>query len=808
MSDLSFKQLTIVLTVLLFVLGGVVSSGIVYLSDQNQLVENSWDSFQEKFSEKTRLKSSLDSILGYGGMIHKFKNLVLRKDIKQLHEVLSQLGAANILLEKYSNLVVSEGEIASINDIRDVLVEYQHAAEKIEQAILQGLTSSQIDERVKVDDTLALRGLKLLRKENVRQHALFGDNLSKALQLGKLQTILGYGGMIHAFKNYVLRSDEKYKKQAQIALSDARAAIEQYKKSNFIMSSETLALEDVSVTIDAYSKGVEKIETLIKQGKSIELIDTEVRVDDRLALRGLRIIDREINHQIQDQADDVSAAFASINRISQTMLVVVLGLVFVVIVINAWVIGLRIARPIKEMSIAMNALSHGDVHVKLAQYAGDNEVAQMAQSIEVFRDNAVKRIDAEKKLQLANEELNEQLSKLRMMRERGDEQTVKALSLAEGLATARDEAMAATNRAEAERERIRAIIDTVSDCIITINEKGLIKTFNPTAEHIFGYKEADVNNQNVNILMSSPYEEAHDGYIKNYLKTGVGKIISSRGGAGKRTEVIGKRKDGTLFPIELSVDVSEVAGEKMFTAVVRDISRQKKIEQLKQNFVSSVSHELRTPLTAIKGSVGLIASGKLGLVLDEQSKSLMDITRRNIDRLESLINDLLDFEKLESGSIELVLAPVKVTEILVDSIAVNQHYATSTNIGFVSAGGVDALVNVDAGRIAQVMANLLSNAAKFSPAGGEVTVGASRKDDMIYFYVSDNGDGVPEEFGDKMFDRFTQADSSDKKKKGGTGLGMAISKAIIEKHQGEIGFNSELGKGTEFYFLLPELKFV
>ena len=804
MSRLNFRQLTMLLAALLFLLAGVISSGIVYLSDQNQQVEISWESFQAKFSEKARLKTSLDSIMGYGGMIHQFKNLVLRKDVHKLHDVLSGLGAAKLLLAKYQNLVVSDSELAAIKDIREVLVEYEGAAQEIEKAILNGLTSSEIDHLVKVDDSLALRGLKLLRKENVLHQARFGDSSSKALQLGKLQTTLGYGGMIHAFKNYVLRNEDQYKILAQSELSNALLAIEKYKQNANVTSSELLALEDISVAINAYGKGLTKIQSLIKQSKSIELIDAEVRVDDRLALRGLNILDRQINRQIQIQAKELSESLVNINRISQTMLIVVLILVVTVILISSWVISFGISRPIRQMSVAMKALAQGDVQVTLLSYSGENEVAQMAKSIEVFKDNEIKRIEAERDLNLANDELNDQLTELRVMRERGDQQTAQALSLAEGLSVARDDALAESNRAEAEKERAKAVVDTVSDCIITINDRGLIKTFNPAAEFIFGYSEVEVIDKNVSLLMPSKQAVEHDKYLENYLDTGLGTLISAPGEMGKRKEMIGQRKDGKVFPIELSIRESQLDGASMFTGVVRDISQQKKTEQLKQEFVSSVSHELRTPLTAIKGSIGLLSSGKLNLVLNEQARSLMDVTQRNIDRLARLINDLLDFEKLEAGSLELVLAPVNVADILTDAISVNQHYAASTKVTIIAGDTVDAIVDVDAGRISQVMANLISNAAKFSPTGGEVTVGANRRDNMIYFYVSDKGDGVPDEFRDKMFERFTQADGSNIKQKGGTGLGMAISKAIVDNHQGEIGFDSELGKGTEFYFLLPE----
>jgi len=354
---------------------------------------------------------------------------------------------------------------------------------------------------------------------------------------------------------------------------------------------------------------------------------------------------------------------------------------------------------------------------------------------------------------------------------------------------------------------VRAIVDTVSDCIITIDSNANINSFNPAAEYIFGYKQSEVINKNVKMLMPSPFKDKHDSYVSNFVETGIGNIIGSKDAMAIKREGLGERKDGSVFPIEISIGVSNLADGKMFTGVVRDISKQKQIEQLKRNFVSSVSHELRTPLTAIKGSFGLITSNQFNLQINEQAQSLLDITERNISRLSNLINDLLDFKKLESDMLEFKFSPILVSDILEDGVSMNQHYATESKIVLKLADDIiSGHVNADNIRIAQVMSNLLSNAAKFSPHGGQVIVGAIRRDRMIRFYVEDKGPGIPEEFRDRIFDRFTQADGSDQKKQGGTGLGMAISKAIIEKHQGVIGFTTELGKGSTFFFDLPILK--
>jgi len=784
--------------------GGCISIGIIYLSQQNQKVESNWRSFQAQYSEKARLENSLNSILGYGGMIHHFKNLILRK--KKLHQerVDTHLGAVKIILEKYEKLALSNSELTAIDDIRNTLIKYDKASEEVKKDIAKGLSSSEIDKLVKVDDQLALRGLSVLRKENIRHQKSLGSGLNKSLQIGKLRTLLGYGGMIHAIKNYILRNEEKYKKSAQRSLSQALEVIAQYKEMGNISEAESLALEDVKATINLYSAVIDNINLFFSQGKTVEFIDSKVRVDDTLALRGLNLIDKEINRQIDIQAKSVDTAFENIKRINKVLLIAIVILILLLILLNVWIVGRLIGKPIKKMSVAMIDLAYGKLDVQLVGIVGCHEIGQMHKSIKVFRENAVKRIEAERELKQANEELQNQLSELSKMRKRSDEQTVKALSLAEGLASARDEALEASNRAEAERERVRAIVDTVSDCIITIYEEGSIKAFNPAAEMVFGYKESYMIGKNISLLMPSPYSEQHDSYLKNYFKTGVGKLLGREDMMTFRRELVGKRWDGSTFPMELSLGVSNVAGAKMFTGVVRDISKQKQIEQLKKNFVSSVSHELRTPLTAIKGSVGLISAGVADLPPNEKMATLLDVTNRNIDRLTNLINDLLDFEKLEADMLELTLEPTNVNDLISEAVTVNQHYSANSKITLIVTNHLNASINIDKNRINQVMANLISNAIKFSPEGGVVKIGAKRKNGQIHIFVSDDGPGVPEEFQSRIFDRFTQADSSDQKKQGGTGLGMAISKAIVEKHHGEINLHSEPGKGATFFFEIPE----
>lgn len=237
--------------------------------------------------------------------------------------------------------------------------------------------------------------------------------------------------------------------------------------------------------------------------------------------------------------------------------------------------------------------------------------------------------------------------------------------------------------------------------------------------------------------------------------------------------------------------------------IYTDISPQKKMDRLKSEFVSTVSHELRTPLASIRGSLGLVAGGVAG-ELPAQAKALIDIAYSNTERLLTMINDILDIEKIQSGKIDFDLKPQPLSPLVEQAISANKGYAERHNVTFTLVEGLPGVrVNVDGERLMQVMSNLLSNAAKFSHANGKVEIVVTQDNQRVRIAVVDHGVGVPDDFRGHIFDKFTQADSSDTRHKDGTGLGLNITKSIVEMMQGEIGFDSKPGVGTTFYFTLP-----
>jgi signal transduction histidine kinase/DNA-binding response OmpR family regulator/HAMP domain-containing protein len=243
--------------------------------------------------------------------------------------------------------------------------------------------------------------------------------------------------------------------------------------------------------------------------------------------------------------------------------------------------------------------------------------------------------------------------------------------------------------------------------------------------------------------------------------------------------------------------------ETIWDGLILDSTEWKQADLAKRAFVSTVSHELRTPLTSIQGSLGLVAGGAMG-TLPDGAKRLVEIANSNCQRLTRLINDILDIEKIELGHMEFDLKPQPLMPLLRQAVEANRGYGLPRGVRLkLIEIEPDLEINVDADRFIQVVNNLVSNAVKYSPEGGQVEVGAALRPDGVRIFVSDHGDGIPEGFRDRLFARFTQADSSDRRAKGGTGLGLSIAKAIIERFGGRIGFETADGQGTTFHFELP-----
>ncbi|MBU1620933.1 MAG: GAF domain-containing protein [Gammaproteobacteria bacterium] len=236
--------------------------------------------------------------------------------------------------------------------------------------------------------------------------------------------------------------------------------------------------------------------------------------------------------------------------------------------------------------------------------------------------------------------------------------------------------------------------------------------------------------------------------------------------------------------------------------LMQDISEQKRLEQMKTDFISTVSHELRTPITAISGALDLVIHQVLGSV-PEKALAMLKVASQNSKRLQLLVNDLLDMEKLSAGKMDFYLQPCDLAQECQQAITQNQPYADRFAVQLSLLNNESLMMQLDSHRLQQVLSNLLSNAIKYSKSGAEVFLSYYLLENKIRIQVEDKGEGIPLHFQEKIFQRFAQADGSDSKARSGTGLGLAISRAIIESMGGTIDFRSVPGQGSVFYCDFP-----
>lgn len=345
--------------------------------------------------------------------------------------------------------------------------------------------------------------------------------------------------------------------------------------------------------------------------------------------------------------------------------------------------------------------------------------------------------------------------------------------------------------------RYQTLVDGVSDyAIYRLDAKGLVRSWNTGARRLKGYRADEI--------LGQPFATFFDSEARAMGEPA--RILACAQTAGHySSEGWRVRKDGSRFWGTFVIHALRNAkGELIgFAKVVRDATQQQAVDRLKREFISTVSHELRTPLTSIRGSLGLIDAGVLG-TLPDQAQSMVKIAYQNCERLVRIINDILDIEKIESGKLELRTQVLSVAALLQQAIETNESYGRKYQVRFVVADApLGAYVCADPDRLQQVLSNLLSNAAKFSPAGSEVLVRASVEAERIRFEVQDHGAGISEEFRARVFEKFAQADSSASRRFDGTGLGLSITRQLVQAMQGTIGFDSVVGQGTTFYFELP-----
>ncbi len=361
-----------------------------------------------------------------------------------------------------------------------------------------------------------------------------------------------------------------------------------------------------------------------------------------------------------------------------------------------------------------------------------------------------------------------------------------------------------TTRLQNEKDFLEVVLNSIDASVLAFDSDQKLRLYNNVAKRYFNNIES-LSHFSADWIHKLPFFKMDGKTAYNLTNYPLNSVF--QGKKLKNIEAIIRNNDKEYI---LSIyGESLVSQEEEYLGVVvvcQDITERRKIDQMKNEFISTVSHELRTPLTSIRGSLGLITSGAMGNVPAEMA-SLLDIACNNSERLVRLINDILDTEKIESGKMIFHFTKSDLGSVVEQAVAANKAYADKYHVSYeIKTLLPNSIINMDPDRIRQVLDNLLSNAAKFSKTQGKIIVTMEKHGDKFYVAIEDSGMGIPVEFQSKIFSKFYQVDSSDGREKGGTGLGLSICKSIIDSHNGVIGFKSTPNTGTTFYFELPEAK--
>ena len=387
----------------------------------------------------------------------------------------------------------------------------------------------------------------------------------------------------------------------------------------------------------------------------------------------------------------------------------------------------------------------------------------------------------------------------------------------------------AAQRAHSEIQ-YRAILDNAADGIVTIDEGGIVESFNAAASRIFGYIAEEVLGRNIKMLMPSPDREGHDGYIHDYLRTGVAKVV------GIRREVVGRRKDGSTFPLDLHVAELQLGERRVFTGVVRDITEQKQTQdRMRENnamMIDALEREKRSAiqleaamerLTAARDQAKSASRAKseflanmshailgfadalLDNLHDPENVEAVSIIKQNGQHLLQIINDILDISKIEAGKLEVERIRCSPAQVVAEVKALMQVRADAKDLRILTEyiGNVPETIESDPTRLKQILVNLVGNAVKFTEVGGVRLIIRFIDDGpepKMQFDVLDTGIGMTAEHVSRLFQAFSQADSSTTRKFGGTGLGLMISKRLAEMLGGNITVESKLGQWSQFRF--------
>lgn len=754
-------------------------------------------------------KVSLDKVLTFYNAINNKLIVYISKFAVTSHDFeLSQLKTS------YANLIEAK-EYAGIT--RGIL-NYTFSLEKFTSRdfsayyTYQSLYNSHIDKFKHFTITSIEEKFNTVSKSAVivklnKFHKYIDNKMDKNRLLLKMQTLAGYGGLIHDFKNYLLRGDKKYIKRFNQKYTQLEDLIFEYKQMPLVKQEHEL-LSSIQKTFELYKINLNKISKL-KDISDIKAMDKQIQIDDTPAINALEKLSTSlieikakdwfdtatiwIDELAQLEKDFAKKLLVKIN-ISKDEIDSSLNTHKIFIFLLLFLVITLIIILIKDISLKLESLQDGLIS---------------------FLDYVSKRKDNFNLLQISG---NDELSSITKVLNESMKQT--ANHIAQEVQRHREIDQEKLYIQEKQKKYLDTVIESNNNAIIAINSKGVITTFNKKAEKIFGWtKDEMIGTKEILKIIPLRYRDRHIEASRNYFNSG-----NSCGIMNSTQELEGVRKNGEIFPLRLSFGATYETDNIIVVANITDITKEKEQEALgealerkvakrtkeleiasraKSDFLANMSHEIRTPLNGIIGFVDILYKKES----DSKKQHRLQIIKESSNSLLTIINDILDFSKIESNKLLIEKISFNINELFTNIVELFFSKAKEKNI-FISLN-IDKKLPIntlgDNTRVKQVFSNLLSNAIKFAHRDSTIYVNINYLDSTneIYCEVIDKGIGIDNSKLNSVFKTFEQADSSTTREYGGTGLGLAISKTLVELMDGRIGVLSELNVGSTFYFTLP-----
>ncbi len=747
----------IFLAALLFAGLGIIAV-TSFLKRDASSISITWQDFQQSRSAKSQIITALWADLGYGGMIHHFKNYLLRHDEVYYNSAQSKLEAIKGLISQYQSLDSNMKENQALVSIEQTVGRYEIALSTIKTLIADGKTTREIDKIVVIDDAPAIEALITLKQIYSDQSDGTSPLIERNKQLSEMRHVLGFDGLIHHFKNYILRKRQADAEKTENDLLRLNQVIKNMKGLN-LNNTELMAIDYIEKLMNEYNSALIKTKEMTLSNATISEIDQASQVNDIYALNALTTLEREITTQIEEEAVKMSN---TLNRFENIILMVSVFLPFFGVVFIGgifWILKVRVIDPIGQISELTMQLAQGDLSINIDKnLIADDEVGKMANALVVFKNNAIERKEVE--------------------------------------------------------NRLLKILEITPQAIIAIDKNFNIQMFNKGATNIFGYLEQQIKGQPLDLLIPERFHNKHYEHITNYMNTKNPRQLYM----GQRGEILGRKKNGKEFPAIASISTVDHGGQSLYLVALVDITKQKKIERrlqksidqtkkankAKSEFMASMSHELRTPLNSILGFSEVMSGEHMGPMGNYQYVEYAMNIHRSGQHLLEMVNDILDIERIESGTFGLKMQDIIVPNLLEECHRLLYQKADDKEITF-SFKMKDRLplLHADRHAIIQILLNLLSNAIKFTNSGGKVDLVVKATKFKYTFMVVDTGIGISPERLPHITDPFIRHESNPHKAQEGVGLSLAITNSLVKLHYGRMIIESALNVGTTVTVTLP-----